>query len=91
MSTRAEFRLRAHKTRTLRNEISAYRSIARPQLPIRFKNTLRQPCYPCATSGAADDGLLHCWGSPSYSSGLLRCSRGAARSPTRARTTRSTS
>ena len=30
MSTRAEFRLRAHKTRTLRNEISAYRSIARP-------------------------------------------------------------
>jgi hypothetical protein len=91
MSTRAEFRLRAHKTRTLRNEISAYRSIARPQLPIRFKNTLRQPCYPCATSGAADGGPSQRWGSPSLVSGLRPCSYKRRRSPTRGNTTRSTS
>ena len=30
MSTLTDFRLRAHKTRTLGNEISAHRSIARP-------------------------------------------------------------
>ena len=61
MSTLTEFRLRTHKTRTLRNEIPAYRSIARPHraahllqkhtaaamLPLRdFRRRRRRPFAP---------------------------------------------
>ena len=88
----AEFRLRAQKTRAVLRDLKLSGPITRPHLlPICFKNTLRQPCYPCATSGAADGGPSQRWGSPSYSSGLRPCSHTRRRSPTRGNTTRSTS
>ena len=92
MSPLADFRLPRRKNPDAeKRDLSVQIDSAAASLPICFKNTLRQPCYPCATSGAADGGASQRWGSPSYSSGLLRCSYKRRRSPTRGNTTRSTS
>ena len=87
-----EFRLLAHKTRDAeKRDLSVQIDSEAASLPICVDEAPRQPCYPCATSGAADGGASHRWGSPSLVSGLLPCSYKWRRSPTRARTTRSTS
>ena len=91
MSPLADFRLPRRKNPDAEKRDLSVQIDSEAALPICFKNTLRQPCHHHSTSGAADGGASHRWGSPSYSSGLRPCSYKRRRSPTRGNTTRSTS
>ena len=84
----AEFRVRAQKTRAVLRDLKLSGPITRPHsLPISIDEAPRQPCHPCATSGAADGGPSQRWGSPSLVSGLRPCSHKRRAAP-RARTPR---
>ena len=88
----AEFRVRGAENPCRSSRSQAQRTDNEAaSLAISIDEAPRQPCYPCATSGAADGGPSQRWGSPSLVSGLRPCSYKRRRSPTRGNTTRSTS
>ena len=90
MSPRADFRPTHKNPDAEKRDLSVQIDNEAASLPICVDEA-RQPCYLCATSGAADGGPSQRWGSPSLVSGLRPCSYKRRRSPTRGNTTRSTS